>query len=705
MVAFFMMDAPFTSEPPVLTPAQSAEESERRYRALVELSPDAIVVHFNGVIVYVNEAALRLVCAPDRESVIGRPFLDFVPEEFRHAVVERTERTLETPERQVLGIRSRTLNGQELYIEGMSVPIPYQGSYAHQVVLRDVTEQRRAERELFRLNRALKAIIAVSQTLARATREQQFLEDVCRILCDTGGYRLAWVGMPEADPDGRQKIIHPVVWMGEENGYLRSHLISWDLSKQKNLGPGGMAAATGRTTVMRGIQHPPDPLNDEPELWRLEAIKRGFASVIGVPLLHNQSVFGVLVLYSRQDDAFDKEEVKLLEQLAADIAFGISTLRDREEHRRAESALGETEDRYRLLVEHSPEAIVVYCDWILEYVNPAAVRLLGKTSADELLGKHFLDFVPEEFRDAIKVRSTEIECENEGHGGLTLTYVTESGEKLYYESVGARTTYNGKPARQIVIRDITGHKHVEADLERSREELRELAAHLQSAREEERTSIAREIHDELGQDLTGLKMDLALLEDLVIEHVKAPELNEMTDRIQSMSDLLNQTVHSVRKIISELRPVLLDKLGLSAAIEWQAEEFQSRTGIVCECYLTADDTSFPRDCATAVYRIFQESLTNVLRHAEATRVTVSFGRDESGFELEVRDNGVGIDRDAPSKTKSFGLIGMRERAHMFSGSVEILGTPGKGTTVRLVIPDSGLSSYNQKTQHAQSIST
>ncbi len=539
-------------------------------------------------------------------------------------------------------------------------------------------------RELFRLNRALKAIIAVNQTLAHAVTKTQFERDACRILCDVGGYRLAWIGYPE---DAPEQVVRPVMWMGEEHGYLQMMRIPWG-ADDAHRGPAGTAIGTGATSVLRNIHSETDHAP-----WRTEALARGFSSIIAIPLKRGDTVFGAVTLYSRQEDAFDTEEVKLLEQLAADIAFGISTLRDREEHRKAETALGETEDRYRLLVEKSPEAIIVHCDWLFVYVNPAAVKLFNVSSADELLGKNFLDFVPPEFHADIMTRACQVQDGIAPHGTLDLAYVTATGETLYYESVGSMTTYNGKPAAQIVIRDITERKRAEHELKASREELRRLAAYLQSARENERTTIAREIHDELGQDLTGLKMDLAMLEDLVNEHVGPPALDEMTDRITSMSQLLDATVHAVRKIISELRPVLLDKLGLTAAIEWQAEEFQSRTGIACDCFITAEDAEFDRDCATAVYRIFQESLTNVIRHAEATRVSVSFGRDDNAFELEIRDDGKGIDGEPFSKAGSFGLIGMRERALLFNGTVAVAGAPGKGTTVTLTIPLAGLKRY------------
>ncbi len=218
-------------------------------------------------------------------------------------------------------------------------------------------------------------------------------------------------------------------------------------------------------------------------------------------------------------------------------------------------------------------------------------------------------------------------------------------------------------------------------LERTR-----LAAHLQSARETERTHLAREIHDELGQYLTCLKIDVAFLDELTKLRNGEVDLPAVQNKIAAMSELLDTTVKTVRKISTELRPAVLDSMGLLAALEWLAEDFQKRTGIHCECFLTAGEARLDRDRATAVFRIVQESLTNVMRHAQATRVTITFEKDSGHYWLEVKDNGKGIQPHDLRKRGSFGVLGMQERAHVFGGSVSITGEAGKGTTLRVKIP-------------------
>jgi signal transduction histidine kinase len=216
-------------------------------------------------------------------------------------------------------------------------------------------------------------------------------------------------------------------------------------------------------------------------------------------------------------------------------------------------------------------------------------------------------------------------------------------------------------------------------LRESEEKLRRLAAHLISVREEERAHIAREIHDELGQVLTGLKMEVGWL----AKRLKEKELVEKTD---SMAKLIDSTVQTVRKIATGLRPEMLDDMGLIAAVAWQAKEFQKRTGIRCRAKLPPESVKLDVDVSTTMFRIFQEILTNVARHSRATRVDMELRVDEERVALEVSDNGVGIaDSDLHGK-KSLGLLGMHERALLFGGEVKITGTTGHGTRVSVSIP-------------------
>jgi signal transduction histidine kinase len=216
-------------------------------------------------------------------------------------------------------------------------------------------------------------------------------------------------------------------------------------------------------------------------------------------------------------------------------------------------------------------------------------------------------------------------------------------------------------------------------LKESEDKLRRLAAHLISVREEERAHIAREIHDELGQVLTGIKMEVGWLAKRLTE----PQLLEKTD---SMSKLIDSTVQTVRKIATGLRPEMLDDMGLVAAIGWQAKDFQKRTGVRCRVKLPPETTKLDIDVATTAFRIFQEILTNVARHSRATRVDIDLGVTDEQVSLEVHDNGVGIAESDLHGRKSLGLLGMHERALLFGGEVSITGSPGHGTRVAVTIP-------------------
>lgn len=235
---------------------------------------------------------------------------------------------------------------------------------------------------------------------------------------------------------------------------------------------------------------------------------------------------------------------------------------------------------------------------------------------------------------------------------------------------------NSALSREVAERMLT-----EERLRESEENLRALATRLQSVREEEQIRIAREIHDGLGQALTGLKMDLTWLAGRL-----PAEQAPLVEKISSMFQLIDDTIHSVRKIATGLRPEVLDHAGLAAAIGWQAKDFQLRTGIRCKVEVPPDNDGLDPGRSTALFRIFQEVLTNVARHANATRVDVTMQREAGTLTLEVRDNGKGIAAAALRNPKSLGLLGMRERVLPYDGRIEINGARGKGTQVTVSIP-------------------
>lgn len=238
-------------------------------------------------------------------------------------------------------------------------------------------------------------------------------------------------------------------------------------------------------------------------------------------------------------------------------------------------------------------------------------------------------------------------------------------------------------AKANLASESADHQRTEDEFRRSTEQLRELSARLQSVREEERTRIARAIHDELGQTLTGLKMDVAWLQS----HLE-PQQPALLAKTQAMSDLIDTTVQMVRRISTELRPGILD-LGLVATIEWQLQEFQTRTGIESKFSSDSEETILDDDGSTVVFRILQEILTNVVRHAQATQVVVTLEETATFLTLQVRDNGRGMTESEIHSPKSIGLLGMQERARLRAGEVHFHGTPGQETTVTVRLPLDG----------------
>jgi len=245
---------------------------------------------------------------------------------------------------------------------------------------------------------------------------------------------------------------------------------------------------------------------------------------------------------------------------------------------------------------------------------------------------------------------------------------------------------DGSLVKLEIFRDITEAKRAEKALRDSREQLRALAVRLQSVREEEAKRIARRIHDDLGHGLTAVKLDLSLLAGKLRQPADSPSRGELPAKIKQISAQVDAAIQAVRETASELRPGVLDDLGLLAAIEWEVAEFERRTGIRCEIASSAEGFDLDSERSTALYRILQEILTNVARHANASKVRVDLQADRGHAVLKVADNGRGITRRELDSHGALGILGMRERALVFGGEVSFESKPNEGTTVTVRIP-------------------
>ncbi len=349
------------------------------------------------------------------------------------------------------------------------------------------------------------------------------------------------------------------------------------------------------------------------------------------------------------------------------------------------------EARMMGIIRSSMEAIITIDEkQTVVIFNPMAEQVFG-VSAMEAIGAPLSRFIPERFRaaHAKHVDQFGVTGVSERQMGRqrVLFGLRANGEEFPIEaSISQIRDASGK-LYTVMLRDITERLRAENALKRSREELRELSANLQNVREEEKTRIARELHDDLGQQLTALKMDLSVVEQQLRVPGRAQPDEDVQSHLQGMRRLIDATVASVRRIAADLRPVMLDDLGLVPAIEWLANDFTNRYGIDVERHVETGGLTFTSAGATTLFRIVQEALTNVARHADATRVALRLDVEEGFCVLRVADNGRGAAPGGPAhEDKSFGLIGIRERAHMLGGTVTIDTALARGFSITVSFP-------------------
>jgi len=347
--------------------------------------------------------------------------------------------------------------------------------------------------------------------------------------------------------------------------------------------------------------------------------------------------------------------------------------------KKAEKELRLSEQNYKLLFENNPLPIIVFSkvDYSILEVNISAVSHYGY-SKEEFLQMNAWQLRPREDYEHFDEKAKQ----PIGTGGNlgTWRHFKKDGSLMDVEITAHEINYRDVPARLVLCNDVTEKLIAEENLKRSYEEIRQLASNIEKIREEEKIKIAREIHDELGQQLTGLKMDVSWL---------SKKLNAgdtlLQGKIKEIMLLLDETVKSVRRIASELRPGMLDDLGLVAAMEWQSEEFEKRSGIKVDFSHSMQNDKLPAHLSTGLFRIYQESLTNVARHAKANNTSVSLYQLNDEVILKISDDGKGFDAKEIANKRTLGLLGMKERTMMMGGKYEITSVRGKGTTVTVTV--------------------
>jgi PAS domain S-box-containing protein len=349
------------------------------------------------------------------------------------------------------------------------------------------------------------------------------------------------------------------------------------------------------------------------------------------------------------------------------------------ERSETQNALHNVEARVGSIMDSAMDAIVS-CDDQSRIVlfNSAAERVFGYKVAD-IKGQPLDLLMPARFRERHGEHISRFGKTGQTSrrmGDQTVLWgIRSTGEEFPIEASISHLSETGRKFYTVILRDITERFRAEEALRRSREQLRKLAAAAHLVREQEKSRIARELHDELGQALTALKIDLGWIESRLSSDDKG-----ILEKLHSMA---------TRRISADLRPLMLDDLGLLPAAEWLAQNFSERTGIPCEFACNVSELSLESEQATAVFRMLQESLTNAARHSHATQVEVNIFREGNDVTLTVRDNGMGFSLDRDRKIDSFGLLGIEERAYLLGGQVHITSAPGAGTEIEIRIPTTG----------------
>jgi PAS domain S-box-containing protein len=352
------------------------------------------------------------------------------------------------------------------------------------------------------------------------------------------------------------------------------------------------------------------------------------------------------------------------------------------ELRETQQLLEASRNRYAQLYDVSPVGYTTISDaGIVMEINHTAYELLGRPHT-ALAGQSFVHWVAG--ADRARFLHHLHEC-RQGKATVRTELKLDAGSGVIEVELLSVPDPDIAPIRRFltVLTSIGERKAVEVALRQSHDKLRQLAAHIESLRESERARIAREIHDELGATLTAIKMDLSWCN----KAVTSAKLEAATARLRGAMDMADAAIGSIRRICTELRPSVLDNLGLVAALEWQARTVEDRSGIRCDLVSNANDQDLglSLERSTALFRIVQEALTNVVRHSGAARVRITLRADARGLSIEVQDDGRGFAPKHAIETGSFGLLGMEERARGVGGHVRIVSAPGNGATVSVYL--------------------
>ncbi len=640
-------------------------ESEERFRNLVETSQDLIwSCDAKGRFTYLNPAWEKLL-GYELAEMQGHTFSEFKPPEiaerdlqtFKHILKGKTTFGYETVYISKSGQHRHLVFNARVLKDNKGQTLGTQGT-AH-----DITERKRAEEALQTSRTELETRNRIANVFLMKPDETLYA-DLLDVILDVMASEFGFVSYIRENGDLVSPSMTRTIW--DQCQIPDKNII---FPKENWTGLWGKSLLEQKPLrANEGLQVPQGhvPLRN----------------ALCVPIMHRGTLIGQIAVANKTSGYFDEDQrilVDIANHMAPILHARLKISRQTEERQQAEEALNESEKRFHRLYESAPIGIALVRENSLIEGNRSLLDMLGYTLRE--LKKQSL---PSLFHptDRLRLTSSYNEFVPGGRNRFTveLRLRTKRGRYKWVSLTGSILPMagEGRPYHIFMMEDITTRTKVQRQLLESQSELRALSIHLQGLREEERKRIARELHDQLGATLTSLKMDISWLME------EGPEIQRSL--AHEVIGKIDGTIQTVRDISSELRPSILDDWGLVAALEWLMQQYESRTKIACHLDLPDQELTLDKDQSTALFRIAQEGLTNVTRHAEASKVEIQVQKTSRSITLRLKDDGRGIERSQVKNRRSLGLLGMRERVQPWGGKFRVHGIKGRGTTLTVQMP-------------------
>ncbi len=668
---------------------QALHEKEERYRGLVEMSPEAIFVNRNNAVTYANKAALRLFGASSPEDFLGRSIFDLYHPDYHPLLRKRLKLLIDGKPVPLIETRALRPDGTIIDVEVAASPFFEKGVLSIQVLVRDITERKKRDMELCRLNRILKTQSQSNQVMIRAKNESDYMNKVCGIIIRTCGYSMVWIGFAENDEG---KSIRPAASSGFEKDHLETLKGTW-ADTELGYSPAGIAIRTGKPGMCRNILT--DPASKP---WREQAIRHGYSSSIGFPLKTANRVFGAISIYSREPDPFTKDEMSLLSELADDLAYGITAIRLRAD-------LYKSEQNANAILNAITESIwLVDSEGRILAANSIASERMG-IQVSEIRGRNYFDLMPLCLAEPQRAQTEKV-----FRSGISVRFEEKKSDMTFdYSFYPVRNEKGNIEGVAIFAKDITGLKKAEEILRRDKKTLRKLVRErsgrlMEIQTEMERSkrlsdigSLAATVAHELRNPLAGIRLATAVVKSKNSDSVIAEQLQGIDNMIAESGQIIDNLL-----FYSRLGPPQRKILNVHSLLKECTDTLQhlrieknmvisSRTNSLEDVPISADPIQI------------REVFTNILNNAaEAVsdhdgEINVEAGIYQKSVRIRITDNGHGMTGEVLKKAfnpffttnakgTGLGLTVCSQIVKMHGGSISIKSRNGEGTTVTITLP-------------------